>query len=70
MSNKIDFYDAIKIANVDNIILKKRNNGMLLSDYQISVLKRNEIDYEKYSNLQTLLFDAISSISSSDKSFG
>ena len=57
MNNKIDFNTAVEIANIDNIILKRRKNGMLLSDYQISVLKRNEIEYEKYSTMQTLLFD-------------
>ena len=57
MNNKIDFNTAVEIANIDNIILKRRKNGMLLSDYQISVLKRNEIEYEKYSTMQTILFD-------------
>ena len=57
MNNKIDFEEAMKIANVDEVLLKRRKNGMLLSDYQVSVLMRNEIEYEKYSNLQTLLFD-------------
>ena len=57
MNNKIDFNTAVEIANIDNIILKRRKNGMLLSDYQISVLKRNEIEYEKYSTMQTLVFD-------------
>lgn len=57
MKNDIDFNEAVKIADVDNVLLKRRNNGMLFSDYQISVLKRNSINYENYADLQTLLFD-------------
>ena len=30
---------------------------MLLSDFQISVLGRNGLDYRKYSNIHDLLFD-------------
>jgi hypothetical protein len=30
---------------------------MLLSDYQVMVLKNNGIDYKKYSNFHDLLFD-------------
>ena len=57
MTDKINFDEAIKIADVDNVMLKRRENRMLLSDYQVSVLKRNDIKYENYANLQTLLFD-------------
>ena len=37
--------------------LKKRENGLLLSDYHIVVLRRNGIDYEKYGSLKEILFD-------------
>ena len=37
--------------------LKKRENGMLLSDYQVDVLKRNGIDYRNYSSISHILFD-------------
>lgn len=57
MDKKIKFDEAIKLADIDNVLLKRRNNGMLFSDYQISVLKRNNIDYENYVNMQDLLFD-------------
>lgn len=49
--------DAIKIANLDSCFLKKRKNGMMLSDYAIEVLKRNGIDYQKYNNMSSLLFE-------------
>lgn len=58
MNNKeIKVDDAIKIADIDNVILKRRNNNLLLSDYQISVLSRNGIDYKCFSNMRELLFD-------------
>lgn len=37
--------------------LKTRENGMLLSDYHIEVLRRNGIDYEKYSGIKEILFE-------------
>ena len=57
MSKKIDFYEAMKLADIDNVLLKRRNNGILLSDYQISILQRNGIIYDKYNDIKTLLFD-------------
>lgn len=34
-----------------------RENGMLLSDYQVEVLKRNGINYLEYGSIRELLFD-------------
>lgn len=36
--------------------LQKRKNGLLLSDDQISILRRNHIQYESFSNIKSLLF--------------
>ena len=36
--------------------LQKRDNGLILSDYQISVLKLNGINYSKYGSLKEILF--------------
>lgn len=36
---------------------KRRANGMLLSDYQVNVLKNNGIDFMKYNNIKEILFD-------------
>ncbi len=49
--------DAVNFANIDNILLKRRKNYMLLSDYQVDVLKRNNIDFLKYTDIKQLLFD-------------
>ena len=54
---EISFEEANAIAQIDNIILQRRDNGMLLSDYQIDILKNNGIDYLKYNNVKDLLFD-------------
>ena len=56
-STEIDVEKAIEYANYDNQLLKRRENNMLLSDYQIDVLKRNGLDYLNYGSIQLLLFD-------------
>ena len=43
---------------IEDFLMQKRENGMLLSNYQIRVLKRNNIDYQKFKNLKELLFYA------------
>lgn len=45
-----DIYD-------DKSMLKMRGNGIYLSDNQIEVLKRYDIDYKKYSSLNSLIFE-------------
>lgn len=39
-----------------NVFLKKRSNGLLLSDEDIDILKRNGLNYLDYSNIKFLLF--------------
>lgn len=36
---------------------KKRDNGLILSDNQIEVLKRYDIDYLQYNSISSLLYD-------------
>ena len=57
--NKEEFSidDAIKISNYEDLLLKRRDNNILLSDYQVSVLKRNGIDYNKFSSIRELMFE-------------
>lgn len=45
-----DIYD-------DKSMIKMRENGIYLSDNQIEVLKRYDIDYKKYSSLNSLIFE-------------
>ena len=62
-----------KEYNVDKLVseqetsfLKRRENGMLLSDEDISILERHGINYLEYANLKSLLF-AISSVLEDDE---
>lgn len=53
----IDVKDAIELSKVESDFLKRRESGLLLSDYQISVLDMCDINYKNYSNLSSLLFE-------------
>ena len=46
--------DEIDIKNNFRI---NRGNDIYLSNNQISILERNQIDYKKYSSLSSLIFD-------------
>lgn len=49
--------DVMDLTNVKNDFLKRRDGGLLLSDYQISILDMCDINYKKHSNLSSLLFE-------------
>ena len=55
----IDVNKAINFADYDRLLLKRRSNNMLLSDYQVNILTRNGINYEKYADMSQLLFDIV-----------
>lgn len=40
----------------DKNMLKMRGNGIYLSDNEVQVLKKYNIDYKKYSSLSSLIF--------------
>ena len=44
------------VSEQQTSFLKKRENGLLLSDEDINILKRNGINYLEYNNLKSLLF--------------
>ncbi len=55
-----------KDLNIDNLVDEidiknnfrvNRGNDIYLSNNQISILERNQIDYKKYSSLASLIFD-------------
>ena len=54
---EISLEQAIKLANHQELLLKRRENNMLLSDYQVSVLNRNGINYNNFGNIRELLFE-------------
>ena len=55
--NDISLKEALDFSNYKELLLSRRENGLLLSDYQVSVLNRNGIDYKKYNNVRELLFE-------------
>ena len=55
MENK-DFENYIKSIDVTTSFLKKRNNGILLSDEEINILDRYQIDYQNCTSTEELIF--------------
>lgn len=53
----INVKDAIELSMVERDFLKRRECGLLLSDYQISILDMCDINYKNHSNLSSLLFE-------------
>lgn len=45
-----------EIMGSEKTFLKRRENGLMLSDNDIEILKSSGIDYKKYHNLQELIF--------------
>jgi hypothetical protein len=56
-NKEISLNDAIKFSDYEGLLLKRRENGLLLNDYQVSILSRNGIDYRKFSNVRDLMFE-------------
>lgn len=54
---EIDVNELTKDIYNDKNMIKMRGNGIYLSDSQIEILKRYNIDYNKYSSLNSLIFD-------------
>ena len=52
---KINLNDD-EIMGSEKTFLKRRKNGLMLSDKDIEILKRNGINYQEYSNLKSLIF--------------
>lgn len=55
--NEVSLDEAINFSNYKDLLLSRRENGLLLSDYQVSVLNRSGIDYRKFGNVRELLFE-------------
>lgn len=54
---QIDINEITKEIYNDKNMLKMRGNGIYLSDNQIEVLKRYNIDYKKYNSISSLIFE-------------
>lgn len=55
MENNFD--EFIKNIDVSTSFLKRRNNGILLSDEEINILKKYGIKYEKCISTDELIFE-------------
>lgn len=53
----INVKDAMELSKVESDFFKRRESGLLLSDYQISILDMCDINYKNHSNLSSLLFE-------------
>ena len=53
----INIDEAIKFADYQKQLLRHFDNGILLSDYQVDVLKKNGFNYNNYGSMEELLFD-------------
>ena len=45
-----------EIMGTEKSFLKRRENGLMLSDNDIEILERNNINYLEYTNLEQLIF--------------
>lgn len=50
-------YDKIIDIDFNKNMHKIRSNGLILSDFQIDTLKKYEIDYLKYNNIASLIYE-------------
>lgn len=55
MENNLD--EFIKNIDVSKSFLKRRNNGILLSDEEINILKKYGINYERCISTDELIFE-------------
>lgn len=62
-----NFRDYIKDINLSPSFLKLRNNGILLSDEEIKILKKYNIDYSMCKNTGELLFQIEEYLNDSDE---
>ena len=55
-----------EFINIESYFLKKRDNNLVLSDYQIDILRKCGINYEIYSNIKSLLYDILNYLDETD----
>ncbi len=56
-NKELDINELTKDVYNDKSMIKMRGNGIYLSDNQIEVLNRYDIDYKKYNSLSSLIFE-------------
>jgi hypothetical protein len=53
----INIEDIIEEIDIDQNIPLKRKNGLILRESHIEILKRNGINYENHTSLNSLIFE-------------
>lgn len=53
----LDINNLVNKINNDNNMLKMRGNGIYLSDKDVNILKKYNINYQNYASLNSLIFD-------------
>ena len=56
-NKELDINELTKAVYNDKSMIKIRGNGIYLSDNQIEVLNRYNINYKKYNSLSSLIFE-------------
>jgi len=56
-NEEINVDDLIKDIDLEKDMLKDYGNGMLLTENYIEILSRYDIDYKKYSDLNSLIYE-------------
>lgn len=56
-NKEVSVDSLIKELNIESDYMKRRSNGLYLSDNQIEILRKYDIHYEKYTNLNSLIFE-------------
>ena len=56
-NKELDINELTKDVYNDKSMIKMRGNGIYLSDNQIEVLNRYNINYKKYNSLSSLIFE-------------
>ncbi len=64
--NNLDINKLVDELDIESSFLTYHNNDILLSNNQINILNRNQIDYKKYTNLSSLIFDIEEIINNED----
>lgn len=55
-NKEININDLVKDINSDATMIKMRGNGIYLSDNQVEVLKKYNINFNNYNSLRSLIF--------------
>ena len=56
-SKEINVDDLVRDIYNDKNMTKMRENGIYLSDNEVDILNKYNIDYKKYSSISNLIFD-------------